>query len=389
MERKRAYSLDITRTSTNTMMRRNLCHIKKNAMAKLLFWCTGCCVFTYVLLSSKIIENMKSSAILITSREQLEEIEIVEDRTLEKYVKSVHREIIHIRRKQSVTNVPQDPNFVPEIKSSPNLLTLFSSWYESEEKILVHNNTIRNWLLLKPDVTLVIFTNDSKTGIVCNNHGLHIMPVRVANTGNVPVLKYMYLDAMANFNSQFYAFANSDILFTDGLINTLKYLLQSTNASKIPTLIVGRRTNVNVTNTKQFSTWQNVTFMAKTKGELFPAFGEDYFVASPSFPWKDIKDVIIGRKGYDNYLVAYARRNNIFVIDATQTILAVHQTTSAGNFESSKHTDKEHNKILLKETMKNIKYESGYTTCTEYYTDIKGNITVLDKRTTFPKYCDR
>ncbi|KAL3860680.1 hypothetical protein ACJMK2_010771 [Sinanodonta woodiana] len=384
MERKRAYSLDIIRTSTNIMMRRNICHMKKNAMAKLVLWCSGCFVFAYMLLSSKIVQNMKSSAILITSREQLEEIKIVEDQTLEKYVKSVHREIIHIRRKQSAT---QEPNFVPENKSSPNLLTLFSSWHESEEKNIVHNNTIRNWLLLKPDVTLLAFTNDSNTSVVCRNHGFHVMPVRVAHAGDVPVLKYMYLDAMAKFNSQFYAFANSDILFTDGLINTLKYIILSSNASKIPTLIVGQRTNVNVTNTKQLSTWQNITVMARTNGELFPAFGEDYFVATPSFPWKDIKDVIIGRKGYDNYLVAYSRRNKISVIDATKTILAVHQTTSAGNFESSKHTDKEHNKQLLHEAMKNIKYESGYTTCAEYYTEIRGNITVLNKRTSFPKYC--
>ncbi|KAK3599737.1 hypothetical protein CHS0354_037210, partial [Potamilus streckersoni] len=62
---------------------------------------------------------------------------------------------------------------------------------------------------------------------------------------------------------------------------------------------------------------------------LFAAYAEDYFITSTSYPWKDIPDIVIGRRAYDNWLVLNARTMMHRVLDATETILAVHQTTNA------------------------------------------------------------
>ena len=71
----------------------------------------------------------------------------------------------------------------------------------------------------------------------------------------------------------------------------------------------------------------DVTTLARQKGKLFVAGGIDYLsVANNKFPWQHIPDLVIARNGYDNFVVATAIENNVPVVDATSTLLAVHQT---------------------------------------------------------------
>ena len=57
-----------------------------------------------------------------------------------------------------------------------------------------------------------------------------------------------------------------------------------------------------------------------------------------------MKDVVIGRPAYDNYFVAMARYNNMSVVDASRTILALHQTGQDGKFAGAKNTDSRYNR---------------------------------------------
>ena len=59
-----------------------------------------------------------------------------------------------------------------------------------------------------------------------------------------------------------------------------------------------------------------------------------------TFPWNYVKDVVIGRPYYDNYLVSEAIRHKVSVIDATNTILSVHLTGVDGNHAGSRNIDK-------------------------------------------------
>ena len=55
-------------------------------------------------------------------------------------------------------------------------------------------------------------------------------------------------------------------------------------------------------------------------GSLFQTDAEDFFIFTKgTFDWKEIVNVVIGRPGYDNYLVNYAyyRRRWISLVDVT------------------------------------------------------------------------
>ena len=57
-----------------------------------------------------------------------------------------------------------------------------------------------------------------------------------------------------------------------------------------------------------------------------------------------MKNVVIGRPAYDNYFVGIARKSNISIVDASKSILALHQTGKDGKFDGAKNKDSRYNR---------------------------------------------
>jgi len=130
---------------------------------------------------------------------------------------------------------------------------------------------------------------------------------------------------------------------------------------------------VNWDNTKPLYIPNDVTETARNKGKLFLVKGIDYFfIARNAFPWNRIPDLVIARFGYDNFVVATAVANNVSVVDATDTLLAVHQTDVEGNFAGRNKTrDKHINTHIIFNLIKNDPrsyLRRGHTNSSEYKT---------------------
>ena len=132
-------------------------------------------------------------------------------------------------------------------------------------------------------------------------------------------------------------------------------------------MVIGRRTNVRWSNTySQTYLPEKVADMAKTSGRLYMFSAIDYFIISPgSYPWHRIPaDVVVARRGYDNFLVLMAIRDNVSVIDATRTLLAVHQTDFEGNLAGLYGKDANYNVRRLG----NFNFRKGMTSSAQYET---------------------
>ena len=184
---------------------------------------------------------------------------------------------------------------------------------------------------------------------------------------------YVFQDARKIFKTTFYAYSNGDILYTDGLISTLHALIYSEIDIQAPVMLVGKRTNVSNLTEAECSSWANLSEVAKRRGKLFVGDAEDFFVTTRNYPWKDIAEVVIGRRAYDNWLVYYTRKQNYVVIDVTETVLAIHQTTSKGNFEGLRHKNPQYNHNLLVKMYTTIKYRTGIVDCVERHTRYENN----------------
>jgi hypothetical protein len=151
------------------------------------------------------------------------------------------------------------------------------------------------------------------------------------NKYGVPVLKELFLHIMRQFpHASTYTYVNADILmdargFLD-TVNTVKVVGEF--------LMVGRRTNVqwNV-----HDSVDNASFDFNRKfegGELFRIDAQDYFTVSPhAVDWQSFPAFVIGRPGYDNWLVDHVfHKETVWLIDATRTVRAIHQSDSDGDF---------------------------------------------------------
>jgi len=137
------------------------------------------------------------------------------------------------------------------------------------------------------------------------------------------------------------------------------------------TMIVGRRTNVLRSNDSlPLYLPDDVTTAARQRGKLFQTNAEDYFlIAFNDFPWHLVVDVVVGRPAYDNYLVGLAIKQNVTVVDATRSIVAVHQTDRDGNYAGHMHADNSFNSIRIGP----FPYHTGLTTSAQYVTNVTTN----------------
>ena len=243
------------------------------------------------------------------------------------------------------------PPNIPEIHTAPAsedmtnedsdskepILTMFTTFKNSQPKTHIYKNTIRNWERLKPWVQPVLYYLPGEDRLLdfAKAHGWDVMEVPKLSKAKVPVLRHMFLKAREKYTTPFYCYTNGDILFDDGLIKTLKVLKPVTSKMK-QVLIVGRRTNYKVSPGQVIDSFDDIKASSK-KGQLFGTNAQDYFIStSRGYPWETIPDFVVGRVGYDNWLVVTAIVKKMVVIDTTKTVIALHQTGTDGNFAGKK-----------------------------------------------------
>ena len=272
------------------------------------------------------------------------------------------------------------------------IITLFTTWAPTNdsEKKEIHQRTLQNWASLKPHVEIVVFTNSSDDKLMAEKHGAEVLPVLQHRGGGAPILRWMF-EAVKKDHivSTLLGYVNSDILFTDKLISTLEAIIKTKDMKK-PVFIVGRRINVKDVTSNETETYAEIERIAKNRGELFGANAEDFFITNTAFPWPKIVDVVVGRLAYDNWIVGHVICNmKIDVIEVTDTVTSVHQTSKAGgNYEGFKSKHANHNNALFKAKGIHPKFESGFTICAPEYTfyNLCGDVQIL-KRTDFWQEC--
>ena len=272
--------------------------------------------------------------------------------------------------------IDYDNNFVPascyniniekEHKSNVKLLTLATTFSDSIEKEYIYRNTVVNLGLLTPHIQPVLFIKENQSNSLPNfalANGWIILPLRRTHKIGLPFLKDMLTDIQQKLNSTFYGYVNGDILFDQCILDTLiavkQYLKYDCNI-----LITGRRINYKMRG-ENIRKLEEVSKLS-LKGTLFSPDAEDYFITPyHGYPWSVLKDVVIGKPAYDNYVIAMGIQNNVTVIDATKTMTALHQTGRDGNYAGHRHHPGVNTGIIGK-----FDYSKGLTSCAQWFTDV-------------------
>jgi hypothetical protein len=188
---------------------------------------------------------------------------------------------------------------------------------------IIQRNAIQSWLSLKPECEVILFGDEYGTDEIANEFQIKHISGIPCNHYGTPFLSTPFYLADEQAENQILCYVNTDIIFTSDLIKTT--LLVSSTMKKY--MIVGQRWNANIINEIDFENrqWeQEIIYEAKSKGYMSWRLGSDYFI----FPINTLgkfEDFLVGRPGWDNWMLYHARINKIPVIDATRMIVDIHQ----------------------------------------------------------------
>ena len=119
-----------------------------------------------------------------------------------------------------------------------------------------------------------------------------------------------------------------------------------------------------------------------SQGEVYASDAEDYFVVSRGlFDWDSIPDFVVGGVAFDNWITGRANRlaetGEAIVVDATKTIIAVHQNHGKKK-ASHRHLKSQYNARLAKENGGlGLRCTSDALVASEFNAD--GLVSVYDK----------
>ena len=205
------------------------------------------------------------------------------------------------------------------------IITLFTTFNSNATPSAIHQEVIRRWGLLQPRVRLVLFISSEAdvSGLPDNLlAGWTVRDTLRMSIGGMPVLRRMFKDVMQDemLHAPLYGYANADIVFTENFTESLLVILDYCLHKM---LLVGRRKNYVIPPNWNPSEdkWVNESFYMHD----YDAYAEDYFITTKdSFNWDAIPDFVVGRAGFDNWLVATAIKAEVPVIDASGAITAIH-----------------------------------------------------------------
>ena len=268
--------------------------------------------------------------------------------------------------------------------TSAALCVWFTTFKDAANRRQIHINTLHNWAKFIPLMQPVLFSSNSTLQFdsIARQLGWHVYQIPRANNHGTPYISDM-LDVIMNndtYDSTFYGFANGDILFDTSLSETLKSLASRRDSlPRAPIMITGQRTNYKMSNnwTEPIVDFYYIEQL-RTRGKLFWANAEDYFLFTKDFPRYLFKDLVIGRPAYDNYLVVMSLKLNVSVVDATKTLTALHQQSSRES-EVAGHNNKDsgHNYKVIG----SFSYKKGHTYDAQYETVFNLNLMQIDIQT--------
>ncbi|KAK8797069.1 hypothetical protein WA158_004279 [Blastocystis sp. Blastoise] len=215
--------------------------------------------------------------------------------------------------------------------------TIGNSYSLRAETIL--NNTIQSYINMGLDFYPIVFTTNERYTAICNEKGIKVESTIEENPYHLPYFKWFIDYVQSHYKSDFYGYTNSDILFHSKILNVLDTIKQKQTDKVLQKkiLLVGRRLNYNI--------YENMTIPVLPglfdkflediyfNSEVFTGLAMDYFITTPYTFGSDLSPVVIGRPMIDSYLFHYAySKEDIDVVDCSDSIIAVHETDENGNW---------------------------------------------------------
>ena len=204
------------------------------------------------------------------------------------------------------------------------MLTIFTTPKAFRDHVgVIQRNAIQSWTRLRPECEVILFGDDEGAAEAAREFGVRHEPEVRRNEHGTPFLNSMFERAQQIARHPLLCYVNCDIMLTGDFLPAVKRV----SSWRKLFLMVGQRRDVDITDPWDFAQpdWEErLRATALERGERRPPNWIDYFVF-PRGTCRNILPFVVGRPGWDNWLLWKAWSSRIPVVDASAGVLAVHQ----------------------------------------------------------------
>ena len=183
-------------------------------------------------------------------------------------------------------------------------------------------NAIQSWLHLGSDVDVLLVGDEPGMTETASELGVRQVKEVALNSLGTPLVSSIFLLLRQSSASPVLVYANADILILPQLVEVIHQITRQKNQF----LVVGQRWDLDIRQRMDFSSgWvERLQTELQSHGQLHPRGGSDYFIF-PRQCFSNVPDFAIGRAGWDNWMLFYARQEAYPLVDATSALTVIHQ----------------------------------------------------------------
>jgi hypothetical protein len=187
---------------------------------------------------------------------------------------------------------------------------------------IIQRNAIQSWLHLDPEVEVILIGEEAGLGEAASEMGVRHLPQVARNSQGTPLVSSIFTLARDNSTSPLLAYVNADIMLLPDFVSRSHQIADQLSQF----LVVGQRWDLDIRQVLKFNSgWEGrLQEDVHQRGRLHPPAGSDYFIF-PRSCFSQMPPFAIGRAGWDNWMFLHARQQNWPVIDATGSLVVVHQ----------------------------------------------------------------
>ena len=238
-----------------------------------------------------------------------------------------------------------------------SLITLFSAPkpFTDPHVAMIQRNAIKSWTLL-PDVEVILLGEENGLAEAAREMGVKHIPNVARNESGTPLISSMFQLARKNSNSKLLCIINTDMILMPDFLEAAKQAMKL----KDKFVLLSQRWDLDVTQPIEFAEgWEEkLRSTVYATGSLHRPAGSDFFLF-PISTFHEVPNFVIGRAGWDNWMIYKARKEGWAVVDGTPSVMIVHQNHDYSHLPDSQphynHPDSNEN-IRLAGGQANVRY---------------------------------
>ncbi len=186
---------------------------------------------------------------------------------------------------------------------------------------VIQRNAIRSWTLLQPRPQIILMGDEHGTADCAEEFGLRHVAEVVRNEYGTPLISDIFGKARQGDPRGLLCYVNSDIILMRDFMTAI---------GRVPGrrgfLMAAQRWDLDVPEPLTFGAdWEaGLRERVALQGHLDPPGSIDFFLF-PERLYGDIPPFALGRFYWDNWLLYQARRRGATLVDATPSVMIVHQ----------------------------------------------------------------